>query len=166
MKRVVLTLLACICVTALSAQRYAVVNSQTVFENMDEYTAAQDQIQKLQDQYQSVLEKQYTALETLFQKYQDEKSSLSSAQRKVREQNILDREEEVKQLQERYFGQDGELAQESEALFSPLQERVQTGIEYIAKKNGYDLVLEASGVMYFNENIDITNLVISYICKP
>ena len=158
--------MACLCVTALSAQRYAVVNSQTVFENMPEYTAAQEQIQKLQEQYQSTVEKQYAALETLFQNYQNEKHTLTAAQKKTREQNILDREEEVKQLQEQYFGQDGELAKETEALFNPLQERVKTGIEYIAKEKGFDLVLESSSVMYFNENIDISNLVISYICKP
>ncbi len=99
----------------------------------------------------------------MFQQYQNQKATLTAQQRRTYEQEILDREKEVKQLQEQYFGQEGTLAKTTEVLFKPIQERMQDTVREIAERYGYSLVLDVSagmGVVYYIPDIDISNLVI------
>lgn len=168
MKRTLLTVLVCLVAGSLFAQKYAFVNSETVFKNAPGSAAAQDKITALQEQYQKQMETEYANLEALFQQYQNEKGRLSSEQRKVREQAILDREDDVKKMQEQYFGQEGLLAKKSEELFKPIQEKVQQAIQYVAKANGIGMVLDiASGmsIMYYDEQLDISDRVIETLRK-
>jgi len=50
------------------AQKYAVVDSEKILEALPEYTVAQEQISKLQEQYTQKLQKEYDLLEHMFQK--------------------------------------------------------------------------------------------------
>jgi len=163
MKRMVLFLMVSLMAGSLLAQKYAVINSENILGALPEYTSAQEQISNLQEQYQQKLQAEYNALEDMFQKYQKDKQSLNAEQRRLREQQIIDRENEVKELREQYFGQEGTLAKASEVLFNPIRERMQEAIRYIADRYGYSLVLDVSsgmGVVHYVPNIDISNLVI------
>ncbi len=138
-------------------------HSQNILGALPEYTSAQEQIARLQEQYQQKLQTEYDALEAMFQQYQNQKATLTAQQRRTYEQEILDREKEVKQLQEQYFGQEGTLAKTTEVLFKPIQERMQDTVREIAERYGYSLVLDVSagmGVVYYIPDIDISNLVI------
>ncbi|MBP6867828.1 MAG: OmpH family outer membrane protein [Bacteroidales bacterium] len=163
MKRMVLFLMICMVAGSLYAQKYAIIHSQNILSALPEYTSAQEQVARLQEQYQQKLQTEYDALEALFQQYQNEKATLNAQQRRTFEQEIIDREKEVKQLQEQYFGQEGTLAKTTEVLFKPIQERMQDTVREIAESYGYSMVLDVSagmGVVYYIPDIDISNLVI------
>ncbi|HOO42413.1 MAG TPA: OmpH family outer membrane protein [Bacteroidales bacterium] len=163
MKRVFLFLLVILVTGSLSAQKYAVMNSETILAALSEYTSAQEQISDLQEQYQQKIQGEYDQLEAMFQQYQNDKTRLSAQQKTAREQEILDREEEVKAMQEQYFGNEGTLAKTSEVLFKPIQDRLQEAIDYIAKKQGYALIIDIAagmGVVHYSPEIDISNLVL------
>jgi len=163
MKRIVLVLLACITASGLFAQKYAVVNTENLFSGLKEYTAAQEQVDKLREQYQALIQSEYDNLETMFQQYQQEKGSLSAEQKKTRQGAIVDRENKVKELQEQYFGQEGVLSKTSETLFTPIRERVMNTIDKVAKANDCALVLDVAGgmgVIYYVPDIDITDQVL------
>ncbi len=148
---------------SLFAQKYAIIHSQNILSALPEYTSAQEQVARLQEQYQQKLQTEYDALEGMFQQYQKQKATLTAQQRLTYEQEILDREKEVKQLQEQYFGQEGTLAKTTEVLFKPIQERMQDTVREIAERYGYSMVLDVSagmGVVYYIPDIDISNLVI------
>ena len=148
---------------SLLAQKYAVIHSENILEALPEYTSAQEQISRLQEQYQQKLQAEFDALEDMFQQYQKDKQDLTAQQRRLREQQIIDRENEVKELREQYFGQEGTLAKTSEILFNPIRERMQEAIRYIAERYGYNLVLDIAtgiGVVHYVPDIDISNLVI------
>ena len=153
----------CMVAGSLYAQKYAIIHSQNILSALPEYTSAQEQVARLQEQYQQKLQTEYDALEALFQQYQNEKATLNAQQRRTFEQEIIDREKEVKQLQEQYFGQEGTLAKTTEVLFKPIQERMQDTVREIAESYGYSMVLDVSagmGVVYYIPDIDISNLVI------
>lgn len=163
MKRMVLLLLVFLTAGSLTAQNYAVIHSQNILNSLPEYTAAQEKIAGLQEQYQQKLQDEYSVLEEMFQQYQKEKAGLSPERRRVREQQIMDREKDVKALQEQYFGQEGTLAKTSEVLFKPIQESMEEAIRYIAGRKGYSLVLDIAsgmGVVHYDPQIDISNLVV------
>ncbi|HHV41181.1 MAG: OmpH family outer membrane protein [Bacteroidales bacterium] len=163
MKRIVFFLGILLMAGNVWAQKYAVVDSEKILEALPEYTVAQEQISKLQEQYTQKLQKEYDLLEHMFQKYQNDKNTLNSQQRKIREQQIIDREKEVKELQEQYFGQEGAMAKASMAIFQPVQDKLQQAINYVAQVHGYSLVLDVSsgmGIVHYASVIDISNLVI------
>ena len=163
MKRVVLFLLVSLVTGSMSAQNYAVINSETILGALPEYTSAQEQISDLQEQYQQKIQAEYDQLETMFQKYQNDKARLSAQQKNAREQEILDREEEVKAMQEQYFGQEGTLAKTSEVLFKPIQDRMQEAVKYVAERQGFALIIDIAtgmGVVHYSPDIDISNLVL------
>jgi outer membrane protein len=163
MKRVVLFLLVSLVTGSMSAQNYAVINSETILGALPEYTSAQEQISDLQEQYQQKIQAEYDQLETMFQQYQNDKARLSAQQKNAREQEILDREEEVKAMQEQYFGQEGTLAKTSEVLFKPIQDRMQEAVKYIAERQGFALIIDIAtgmGVVHYSPDIDISNLVL------
>ncbi|MFA5444258.1 MAG: OmpH family outer membrane protein [Bacteroidales bacterium] len=163
MKRMILFLLVSLVTGSLSAQKYAVMNSETILEVLPEYSSAQDQISDLQEQYQQKIQAEYDQLEVMFQQYQNDKARLSAQQKKEREQEILEREEEVKAMQEQYFGKEGTLAKTSEVLFKPIQDRLQEAISYIAEEQGYALIIDIAtgmGVVHYTPEIDISNLVL------
>ncbi|NLA15995.1 MAG: OmpH family outer membrane protein [Bacteroidales bacterium] len=162
MKRVVLFLLASLMAASLPAQKYAIVDTEKILEALPEYTAAQEQISSMQEQYTEKLQKEYDLLEALFQKYQSDKGALTPEQRKIREQQIINREKEVKEMQEQYFGQEGTMTKVSEALFKPIQQKLQEAIRHVAEQNGYSLVLDVSagmGILHYAPGIDISHLV-------
>ncbi|MFY9115567.1 MAG: OmpH family outer membrane protein [Bacteroidales bacterium] len=163
MKRIVFLLGILLMAGNVWAQKYAVVDSEKILGALSEYTAAQEKISQLQEQYSQRLQREYDALERMFQKYQNDKGTLNPQQRKVREQAIIDREKEVKEMQEQYFGQEGVMSQESMALFKPIQDRMQQAINHVAEMYGYALVLDVSagmGIVHYSAAIDISNLVI------
>jgi outer membrane protein len=163
MKRVVLFLLVSLVTGSMSAQNYAVINSETILGALPEYTSAQEQISDLQEQYQQKIQDEYDQLETMFQQYQKDKARLSAQQKNAREQEILDREEEVKAMQEQYFGQEGTLAKTSEVLFKPIQDRMQEAVKYVAERQGFALIIDIAtgmGVVHYSPDIDISNLVL------
>lgn len=163
MKRVVLFLLVSLVTGSMSAQNYAVMNSETILGALPEYTSAQEQISDLQEQYQQKIQAEYDQLEAMFQQYQNDKARLSAQQKNAREQEILDREEEVKAMQEQYFGQEGTLAKTSEVLFKPIQDRMQEAVKYIAERQGFALIIDIAtgmGVVHYSPDIDISNLVL------
>ena len=96
MKRMVLFLMICMVAGSLYAQKYAIIHSQNILSALPEYTSAQEQIARLQEQYQEKLQAEYDALEEMFQQYQKDKADLTAQQRRIYEQQILDREKEVK----------------------------------------------------------------------
>jgi len=164
MKRMVLFLMICMVAGSLYAQKYAIIHSQNILSALPEYTSAQEQIARLQEQYQEKLQAEYDALEEMFQQYQKDKADLTAQQRRIYEQQILDREKEVKALQEQYFGQEGTLAKTSEVLFKPIQERMQDTVRQIAESQGYSMVLDIAsgmGVIYYAPQKDISDLVIA-----
>ena len=97
--------------------------------------------------------------------YQNEAVFLSEAQKKEREQAIVDKEKEASELRKKYFGPQGELYKKRIALIEPIQDEVYNAIKGIAQQRGYQLVLdratETAGIIFASPSIDISNEVLA-----
>ncbi len=102
---------------------------------------------------------------TLYKNYQNEVVFLSEAQKKEREQAIVDKEKEASELKKKYFGPEGELYKKRVALVEPIQEEVYNAIKGIAQTKGFQLILdrasESAGIIFASPAIDISNEVLS-----
>ena len=157
-----LAIFAC-SLTAVQAQKFAYVDTEYILEKVPEYKSAQNQIEQLSNQYQSVIETEIQKVDQLFRNYQSEKGRLSEAQRQVREQDIINKEQAVKEMQKSYFGQEGTVTKRSESLITPIKERVQRAIDALAQEGGYAIIFDvaaAPGFIYTHPSYDLSNRVL------
>lgn len=126
------------------AQRIVFVDTDYILNKIPAYKEAQQQIDNLTKEWQLEIQKEFEALEHMYKQYQVDKVLLSNDMRARREQEILDKEREVKELQRRRFGPDGDRFKKEEELIRPIQEEVYNGIKSLAEAQNYGFVLDAA----------------------
>ena len=68
----------------------------------------------------------------------------ASYRKKKREDELFNKEKELRDLQKRRFGYQGDLFKEREKLVKPLQDKVYNAVQKIAVARGYDFILDKS----------------------
>lgn len=147
----------------LSAQKVGYINTEKILSVIPEYRSAQTQLENLGSQYQQKIEAEYSKIETMYRNYQQVKGSLSAQARQQREDEIISREQTVKELQKSYFGQDGIMQQKSQELMGPIKDRVDAAVKKIAENGNFMIIFDLSvmqGVAYSNPGDDLSGLVI------
>ncbi len=146
--------------TLAAAQKYAFVDTDYILDNIPSYKASQEQLDKLSEEWQQEIEAQYAEIEQLYNDYQSERVLLSEEMRRNREDDIINKEKEVKELQTSYFGQEGLLFQKRQELIQPIQDEVYNAIKDLATEEGYAVIFDtASGpvMVYFNPRYDLSD---------
>ncbi|MBQ9547412.1 MAG: OmpH family outer membrane protein [Bacteroidales bacterium] len=164
--RHILILLLLIVPFATQAQKYACVNTDYVLRNLPDYSQAQQRLDKYVSDWQREIEGKMQELETLRQSFQQEAYLLPDNLKNRRAQEIKTRDQEVRDLQRKRFAADGDLDKKRAELLKPIQDRVYSAIERIAKEKGFTLVLDKAGsatVLFASEKIDITNDVLQVL---
>lgn len=157
-------------VTLASAQRLAYVDSEYILKHIPEYTAAQKQLDELSGNWQAQVDKQYEEIEKLYQAYQNDQVLLNEDMRRRREDEIVNKEKEVKEFQRQKFGFEGDLFKERTRLIQPIQDRVSKAIQELAKSESLDLILDKGGevaIVFANPSLDKSNEIITKLgLKP
>ena len=147
-------------------QKIVYVDSEYILTNIPEYADAQSQIESLSSKWQGEVKALFDKVEELTNKYQTEKLLLSEDQKRAREEDIVSKEREAKNLQMQYFGSEGQLFQKRAELIQPIQEKIYTAMQEIAQQKNYAFVLDlASGtsVLYANDKNDISDDVLDQL---
>lgn len=164
MKKVLITAVAVLfAALQLNAQRVGYINTEKILSVIPEYKSAQAQLENLGKQYSQKIESEYAKIESMYQAYQQQKGTLSAQARTQKENEIISREQTVKELQKTYFGQDGLMQKKSEELLNPLKERVDAAIKKIAENGNFMIIFDISlmqGVAYAKDSDDLSGLVI------
>jgi len=160
MKKVItLCLLVFATVSTSIGQRVAIVDVSNVLESMADYDSAQKEIDKVAAEWQQEIAQEYDNIKSMYNKYQAEQVLLSDDVRRQKEDEIVDKEKQVRELQKRRFGPEGDLFRKRQELVSPLQDQVFAAIEEYASEKGFDLVLDKSGsagILYTSGDYDKT----------
>ena len=172
MKRIVLILLLCCGLLPLQAQKYAAVNTDYIFSNIPDYAQAESQLNKLAADWQKELEAKFAEIDKMYKTYQQEAYLLPDNLKRKREEDIVNKEKEVKELQRQRFGAGGDLDKKRAELLRPIQERVYGAIERIANEKSYAFVFDRAGsnaVLFASAKYDISDQVLDllgYSAKP
>jgi outer membrane protein len=134
---------------AEAQQRLGYVDSDFILERIPEYQTAQQELDRLAQQWQSQLADLKTEIEELEQDFIARELLYTDEERTRRRAAITDRRREHDNLRTRYFGPDGELFREQTRLLRPVQERVLEAIEIVARDGNYDYVFDKSGDFLF-----------------
>jgi outer membrane protein len=164
MKKLVLSITMLVAVIfAANAQKYAFVDTEYILGNIPAYKAAQEQLDKISKAWQTEVDQKYQEIDKLYQNYQAEKVLLTEEMRQKREEEIVSKEREVKQLQNKYFGKDGELSQKRQELVKPIQDEIYQAVKELATEGNYAVIFDtASGMsmLYTNPKYDISDEVL------
>jgi len=109
MKRSLLIIATLLFTTMLWAQKYAYVDTEYILNNIPLYESAQEQLNELTEQWKSEVDALQTQVDKMYKDFQAEKVLLTDELRNKREQEIIQKEREMRDLQKKYFGRDGML---------------------------------------------------------
>ena len=147
-------------------QKIVYVDSEYIMENIPEYGDAQEELNAMSAKWQKEVEAVMAKVSEMYSKYQTEMLLLSEDQKRAREQAIVDKEQEAKNLQMQYFGPEGQLYQKRSELIQPIQEKVYTAMKEVAQSKNYAFILDlASGtsILYASDKNDISDDVLDQL---
>lgn len=126
------------------AQRYAVIDTRYILEKIPEYKNAQQKLDQVSDLWQQDIDQKQAALDKLKKDFEAEMIILPENLQKKREDEIFNKEKELRDLQKKRFGFEGDLFKKRQELIKPVQDRIYNAIQKLATDKQYDFILDKS----------------------
>jgi len=127
-----------------NAQRYAVIDSKYILDKLPEYKEAQKLLDQFSEQWQQEIDQKQTLVDKMFKEYDAEQVMLSDVLKKKREDELYNKEKELRDLQKKRFGFEGDLFKKRQELIKPIQDRVYNAVQKLAVEKQYDFILDKS----------------------
>ncbi len=169
MKKVIFVMLLLAAISFESnAQKYCVIDSKYILEKVPDYATAQKELDRTSEGWQKEVDAKMQAVDAMYKSYQAERPLLSEETRKKREDEIVQKEKEAKDLQKKYFGYEGELFRKRQSLVKPIQDKVYSAVQQYASQRGYDMVYDKAGgitIFYANPTLDKSEDILKIVNK-
>ena len=152
--------------TMSNAQRYAVIDSKYILEKLVDYKESQVKLDQFSSQWQQEIEKKQAELDKMYKDYDAEQVMLSDELKKKREDELYNREKEVRDLQKKRFGFEGDLFKKRQELIKPIQDEVYVAIQKLAIERSYDFILDKSEgitVIFADPKLDKSDEVLKFL---
>ena len=125
-------------------QRYAVIDTKYILDKIPEYKDADKKLQDISAQWQREIDDKQAMLDKMYKNYEAEQFMLTDELKKKREEELFVKEKEIRDLQKRRFGYEGDLFKERQRFIKPIQDKVYNAIQKIAIAKAFDFVLDKS----------------------
>lgn len=149
-----------------SAQKMGYVDTDYILSKIPEYNAAKAELDKISVDWQKEIEAKYAEIDKLYKIYQAESVLLTDDMKKKRENEIINREKEVKDLQKQRFGVDGELFKKRMELVKPIQDKVYSAVKQVAERSALAFIFDKAGqvsLLYSNSKYDKSEDVLTFM---
>lgn len=163
MKKILLILAVSFLATTTQAQKFAYVDTDYILNKIPDFKQAQDKLDALSADWQKEIENKYADVELMYRTYQQEQVLLTDEMKVKREDAIIKKETAAKNLQQKYFGPEGELYIKRQELIKPIQDKIYDAIQQLAANNKYAIVFDSSSdliMLYKNNNLDKSDKVL------
>jgi len=143
--------------SATLAQKFAFVDSEYILGNIPSYKSAQEQVDKLSAEWQKEVDTKLADIDKMYKDFQSEKVLLTEEMKVKREDEIVKKEQDVKDLQKKYFGRDGMLFKKRQELMKPIQDEVYNAVKALAAEQGFAIIFDTAsnvGILYSNPKND------------
>ena len=165
MKKLLLTIcfiaaMAC----GASAQKFALVDMQYILRNVPAYEMANEQLNQISQRWQKEVNELSKEAENMYKNYESDMVFLTDDQKKKREEEIVTKENEAKDLRYKYFGPEGELYKKRQSLIKPIQEDVYNAVKAVAEEKGYQTIFDrasSQSIVFASPRIDVSNDVLA-----
>ena len=127
-----------------NAQRYAIIDTKYVLDKIPEYKDANKKLEEMADAWQKEIDLQQADLDKMYRQLETEKAMLTPELLKKREDEIFNKEKQVRDLQRRRFGFEGDYFRKKQELVKPIQDKVYNAVQRLATERLYDFILDKS----------------------
>lgn len=126
------------------SQKYAIIDTRYILDKLPEYRTAQSQLDEVAAGWQREIDTRQAELDNMYKAYEAEQVMLSDDLKKKREDQLFNKEKDLRDLQRKRFGFEGDLFKKRQELIKPIQDRVYNSVQKLAVQRGYDFVLDKS----------------------
>ncbi|RYY18141.1 MAG: OmpH family outer membrane protein [Chitinophagaceae bacterium] len=144
MKKLVILAALVLSLAYVQAQRYGIVDTKYILEKIPDYKDAQKKLEQFSGQWQKEIDDKQVLLDKMYKDFDAEQVMLSDELKKRREDELFVREKEVRDLQRKRFGFEGDLFKKRQELVKPIQDKVYSAIQKIAVNRQFDFILDKS----------------------
>jgi outer membrane protein len=103
-------------------------------------------------------------LQAQYEEYQKKEALYNDATKKSEQQRLIEYERRVQQFRTEKFGQEGDLAKQTELIINPIRDRIKAAIAAVAKEERYNFVFDKTDqiqiLLYGDAKDDVTYKVI------
>ncbi len=168
MKQLIFAAILFFSFSTVQAQRSAYVDMEKIMNAVPEYQSAQKELEQVAERWRQEIAKEYEQIEAMYREYQTREPLMSDEMRKTKQDEIVNKEKQVRELNKQRFGPEGDLFNKRQSLVKPIQEKVYAAIKKLADERKYDFVFTApdgATVIYAADDKDLTDDVINRLKK-
>lgn len=156
MKKVILMALLLVPMSIL-AQKFGHFDSAEIMQAMPEYTAAQNEIQQLQTQYENDLKRMQDEFQTKYTEFQKEEANLLDA---IKQRRMTELQEMDARIRQNYQDNLKSIQDFSQQKMQAISEKILAVIKTVGDEGGYVYIMDVTmGVPYISPTLstDVTN---------
>ncbi|MDX2197127.1 MAG: OmpH family outer membrane protein [Cytophagales bacterium] len=145
------------------AQKFGYIDTEFILSKIKEYKEAEGEIDKLATKYQSEVSEAFAEVEKLRSDFKAEEILLTEEMKKERQDTIIAKDKRAREFQRKVFGFEGLIFLKRQELIKPIQEKVYTAVEKVAKKKQLQIVFDKSSelvMVYTDPKHDYTDYVL------
>ena len=149
MKTKILLMLAAIVwlsfTSSASAQkgiRIGYIDMEYILENVPEYNQASAELESKVQKWKVEIEAELKEVDEMRKDLNNERVLLTKELIEEREEDILYKEKEILEYQQKRFGPNGDLFLQKKRLVQPVQDQVFVAVQEIAKNKRYDFIFD------------------------
>ena len=158
LKIILLLTITLIAASSMQAQRYAFIDTDYILEQIPAYQEAQAEIDAQAEKWQKQIQARYDEIEKMYTAYKAEQVLLTPDMKKVKEQEIIQKEKNAKDFQKHKFGVEGDLFKLRQELIKPIQESVFEAVQKMAEQKSYAVIFDkaasSSAIIYASPKYD------------
>ena len=155
MKKVILMALLLVPMSIL-AQKFGHFDSAEIMQAMPEYTAAQNEIQQLQTQYENDLKRMQDEFQTKYTEFQKEEANLLDA---IKQRRMTELQEMDARIRQNYQDNLKSIQDFSQQKMQAISEKILAVIKTVGDEGGYVYIMDVTmGVPYISPTLstDVT----------
>jgi len=126
------------------SQKYAIIDTKYILDKMPDYKDAQKKLDDVAAGWQKEIDTKQAELDKMYRDFEAEQVMLSDDLKKKREDQLFLKEKELRDLQRKRFGFEGDLFKKRHELVKPVQDKVYSAIQKMAVQRSYDFILDKS----------------------
>lgn len=149
--------------SVMYGQKYAIVDTKYILENMPDYHDAQRELNQVSQQWQTEIEKRHETIDKLKKALAAERVLLTDQMIETREEDISEKEIAARELQRKRFGVNGDLFKRRQELIQPIQDVIYEAIAEVADRSGYMAIFDKgtnSNLLYVNSKYDLSDRIL------
>lgn len=163
MKKLILMLML-LAPIATFAQKFGIVNTQTIMQSLPEIKKVEGELQAAAMQYENDLKAMQEELQKQNEAYEKVKSTMNETARQQKEEELQGL---YQKIQEQYQANQQELQKKQQELMAPIIAKVRQAIENVGKNGNFVFIFEEGTSIYTSATLveDVTKLVQTEITR-